>query len=842
MPTVDLLRVIADAAPMFIAYVDDCQRYRFVNKAYQEHFGRTADEIVGMPVSELLGPSAYEEVRQHVEAALSGRVVTHESLVHLQERSPRWLHARLVPHFGETGGVAGIVVLVSDETEHVEAQEALRQSEDRFRRIFEYSNDAIFVIDAGTDEILDANARACDMLGYSREELPTLRVSSVHPEEMPRLKAFADSVLRAGSGWTDELSCVTKTGRRLPAEISASAIDLAGRACVLAMVRDVTERRGAEAALRASEARAREQLAELEHVYRTAPVGLCLLDRDLRFLRISERLAALDGLPAADHIGRTVRQVVRGIADRVEPISRRVMETAEPVVNLELHVPQPGAPANVMVGIVSCHPLKSADGTVQAVSWAVHDITERKRAEEALRESEERLATIVGSAMDCIVAIDEDRVIRLFNAAAENVFRCTASDAAGTPIDRFASSALRELLSRSMEEFWRGGSGRRYLWAPDGVTAVRADGEVFPIEATISQSEAGGRKLYTIILRDVDERKKAEQELRRLQVENVYLRAEMGAESEFGEIVGSSTAIRQVLAAVEQVAATDSTVLITGETGTGKELVAKTIHERSPRRDKILVKVNCAALPSGLIESELFGHERGAFTGALARRIGRFELADGGTIFLDEIGDLPPELQVKLLRVLQEGEFERVGATETRAVDVRVIAATNRVLPEAIEKRAFRADLYYRLNVFPIAIPPIRERTEDIPALVTHLAMKCAARMGKRIETIPRTTMNALKSYSWPGNVRELQNVIERGVILAQGPELELGDWLPRSQAAAQGRFPTLQQLERQHIIEVLELTGWQVSGERGAARILDVKPTTLEARMKKLGISRPPR
>ncbi len=840
MPTDDLLHVIADAAPMFIAYVDGRQRYRFVNKAYEEQFGHTRDEILGMHVSELLGPGAYGEVRGHVEAALSGRVVTHETLVHLQDRSPRWLHARLVPHFSEAGGVAGIVVLARDETEHVEARDAIRRSEDRFRRVFEHSNDAIFVIDAGTDDILDANTRACDMLGYTREELLALRVSSVHPDEMPRLKAFADSVLREGSGWTAELTCLSKTGRRLAAEISASAIDVAGRACVLAMVRDVTERRRAEAALRASEARAREQLAELEHVYSTAPVGLCLLDRDLRCLRISERLAALDGRPAADHIGRTVREVVPGIADRIEPMSRRVIETAEPVVNLELQVPWPGEPGKQLVGIVSCHPLKSADGTVQAVSWAVQDITERKRAEEALRESEERLATIVGSAMDCIIAIDDNRVIRLFNGAAENVFRCTAADAAGKPIDRLASPELRELLGRCIEAFSRGGSARRYLWAPEGVTAVRADGEVFPIEATVSQAEAGGRKLYTIILRDVNERKKAEEELRRLQVENVYLRAEMGAESEFGEIVGNSAAIQQVFRAIEQVAATDSTVLITGETGTGKELVAKTIHERSRRGDKILVKVNCAALPAGLIESELFGHERGAFTGALARKIGRFELADGGTIFLDEIGDLSPELQAKLLRVLQDGEFERVGATDTRKVDVRVIAATNRVLPEAIEKQAFRADLYYRLNVFPIVIPPIRQRQEDIPALVTHLAMMCAARMAKRIETIPRATMSALMSYSWPGNVRELQNVIERGVILAQGPALELGDWLPGPSATAQGRVPTLQQLERQHIIEVLGRTGWRVSGERGAARILHIMPTTLEARMKKLGISRP--
>jgi transcriptional regulator with GAF, ATPase, and Fis domain len=252
------------------------------------------------------------------------------------------------------------------------------------------------------------------------------------------------------------------------------------------------------------------------------------------------------------------------------------------------------------------------------------------------------------------------------------------------------------------------------------------------------------------------------------------------------------------------------------------------------------VRVNCAALPAGLIESELFGHERGAFTGALVRKIGRFELADGGTIFLDEIGDLPPDLQAKLLRVLQEGEFERVGSTSTLKVDVRVIAATHRDLEKASQGGTFRPDLYYRLSVFPISIPPLRERKEDIPPLVKHFVMKYNGKLGKRIEAIAEKTMNALLDYSWPGNVRELENVIERAVIVSTGSQLELGGWLPKPSVPQTGaRILMLDELEREHIIKTLELTGWRVSGERGAAKLLGMKPTTLDARMKKLGIKK---
>jgi formate hydrogenlyase transcriptional activator len=306
----------------------------------------------------------------------------------------------------------------------------------------------------------------------------------------------------------------------------------------------------------------------------------------------------------------------------------------------------------------------------------------------------------------------------------------------------------------------------------------------------------------------------------------------------FEEIVGVSGALRAVLQQVEVVALTSSTVLILGETGTGKELIARAVHNISSRSNRPFVKLNCAAIPSGLLESELFGHERGAFTGAVAQKIGRFELAHGGTLFLDEVGDIPLELQPKLLRVLQEGEFERLGSTRTQHIDVRLVAATNRHLAQLVAEREFREDLYFRLNVFPIRIPPLRERAEDIPLLVRHFVDLCEQRMNKHIETIPDEVLETLCCRSWPGNIRELQNFIERAMILCTGTELrlpmvELEDRVEKPAAS------TLEEAERQHILRILEETKWVIGGVRGAASRLGVKRTTLLSKMERLGISR---
>ena len=321
----------------------------------------------------------------------------------------------------------------------------------------------------------------------------------------------------------------------------------------------------------------------------------------------------------------------------------------------------------------------------------------------------------------------------------------------------------------------------------------------------------------------------------RLQAESDYLKAEIKVTADHGEIIGRSRAIRQVLSQVEQVAPTDSSVLIRGETGTGKELIAQAIHRLSPRRGHLMVKVNCAALPSALVESELFGREKGAFTGALTQQLGRFEVADGSTIFLDEISELPLEVQAKLLRVLQEGQLERLGSSRTVHVNVRVIAASNRDLTEDLRNGRFREDLYYRLNVFPICMPPLRERVEDIPMLVWAFLKEFSSRMGKKITQVPRSTMEALQRHPWPGNVRELRNVIEHGAIVTSGDTLKV-PMLADAPPAAR-KVQTLADSQREQIVACLERTGWRIKGPRGAAATLGLNPSTLYSRMQKLGI-----
>jgi transcriptional regulator with GAF, ATPase, and Fis domain len=342
---------------------------------------------------------------------------------------------------------------------------------------------------------------------------------------------------------------------------------------------------------------------------------------------------------------------------------------------------------------------------------------------------------------------------------------------------------------------------------------------------------------------DIDEVIRLRQQLEQ---ERDYLREEVKEARAFGEIIGKSEAIKKVLHQAEQVAGTPATVLLIGETGTGKELLARAIHNLSPRCARPMVTLNCAALPATLVESELFGHEKGAYTGAVSRQIGRFELADGSTLFLDEVGELPLELQAKLLRVLQEGQFERLGSSKPLKADVRIIAATNRDLEKAVKEGRFREDLYYRLNVFPITLPPLRERREDISLLVSTFAKEIVRKMGKTIESIPRSTVAELEQYPWPGNIRELRNIVERALIVSRGSTLrfELPHASSPSPSGGSGegeRSPsrTLEEVERQHILSVLEKTGWRVSGKRGAAAILGLHRSTLESRMAKLGIKR---
>lgn len=472
----------------------------------------------------------------------------------------------------------------------------------------------------------------------------------------------------------------------------------------------------------------------------------------------------------------------------------------------------------------------------------------RKRADQALRESEARLSLAAASA-DARVWELELSTGRIWTTERGRKFYGLAPGEELT-FERFLSLVHpedRERTRESVEQTMQSGqdlSLEYRIALPHGnFSWITARGRPY------YKSSGEPDRLMGVSI-DISDRKRMEEELqsrlgeietlrKELEQENVSLREEVKLLSPHAEIVAKSAAMRLVLARVEQVARTDSTVLLAGETGTGKEVIARAIHNLSRRKARTLVTVNCASLPPTLIESELFGREKGAFTGAMSRMVGRFEVADRSTLFLDEIGDLPLELQTKLLRVLEEGRFERLGSTKPIRVDVRIIAATNRDLEPEVHAGKFRKDLYYRLNVFPITIPPLRERPDDIPPLVWAFIRQFEQRMGKHIQSIPKRGLEALQRYSWPGNVRELRNVVEHAMIVSPGATLEVRPpTLVVPQSSNDSR--NLQEVERRHILRVLEETGWRVAGKGGAAQLLGLKPTTLEARMKKLGIHRP--
>jgi formate hydrogenlyase transcriptional activator len=585
----------------------------------------------------------------------------------------------------------------------------------------------------------------------------------------------------------------------------------------------------------------------------SAEAGLWTLDYDTGVFWATQRARAIFGYSPDEVISleRLEASIHADDWDLVRGTIRQSAAAGEPV-HVEYRILVPGEDRVRWIDSRARPHLDSAGHPARLMGVSI-DVTERKLAEEALRVGQARLEAAADLAGLAFYEVD----FGAGTAFLDDGFR----DLCGVPPDRHEGlqpvqfwmeqvhPGDRERVLGLRRQLHEGTMERlnveyRYLHPARGERWLHH-------VARVTRRDPSGRTVTTFgVLRDITERRQREEALRqsyaeierlkdRLQAESDYLKAEIKVVHPYGEVTGQSAAIQKVLRAVEQVAPTDSSVLVRGETGSGKELVAQAIHRLSPRRSRLLVKVNCAALPSGLVESELFGREKGAYTGAMTRQIGRFEVADGSTLFLDEIGELSLELQAKLLRVLETGEFERLGSSRTIKVDVRVIAATNRDLPEEIRKGRFREDLYYRLNVFPIRVPPLRERAEDIPLLVWTFLEELSTRMGKKITQVPRKTMEALQRQSWPGNVRELKNVIEHGAILTAGDTLRV-PLLDEAAAPVLAAQPTLAESERELILRALESAGSRIKGPKGAAAALGLNPSTLYSRMKKLGI-RPP-
>jgi formate hydrogenlyase transcriptional activator len=598
-------------------------------------------------------------------------------------------------------------------------------------------------------------------------------------------------------------------------------------ACVL---QDVTRRKRAEEALRQSEERLRlaQEVAKIGTFERNLQTGAA---------HWTPELEGMFGLPPGgfpktiDDLLNLVYQEDR--AHVVELIDHSI-RTGD--AEGEWRVMWPDGTVHWIAG--RWRVFKDEQGHPMRVLGVDFDITDRKQAEEALRISEERLRAALKNAP--IRVFNQDRDLRytwthnLWSGRSERDFLGKTDEEVFGPETAARMKALKQAVLET-------GQGKREM------LALATDGELSYFDASVeplrdvSGTVVGVNSTYM----DVTHLQRLTEDLRqakeKLAEEKYYLEQEIDTELGFDEIIGKSAALKEVMTQVGKVAASEASVLLLGETGTGKELLARALHRLSGRAGNSFIKMNCAAIPSGLLESELFGYEKGAFTGATGKKLGRLELADEGTLFLDEIGEIPLELQPKLLRVLQDQEFERLGGTQTLKVDFRLIAATNRDLADSVKKKQFRSDLYYRLNVFPVRVPPLRERQEDIRVLVEHFVQKCAKRMNKKITSIPKKTIDALKQWDWPGNVRELENFVERSVILTHGSVLNapLSELRPLFDGAMS---ETLAAAEREHILRALRESRGQIGGPRGAAARLGLKRTTLQSKLKQMGINRHPR
>src|SRR3954469_9980442 len=759
-----------------------------------------------------------------------------------------YLENNLAPHVFTPTRISVLKLLASQAAislENTRLYGDLQEREAKIRRLVEANIIGIISWNL-SGRIVDANEAFLRMVGYGRDDLVSGGVSwrDLTPDSW---RAADDQVLGelAATGVCEpfEKEYLRKDGSRVPVMVGAELLE--GRPDEgVAFVVDLSEQKRAEDALRESETR-------LQAFFENSPSLIFLKDLPGQYLYVNQEFKRAFGITQEQAEGKRDDELFSAEQAAIfQANDRQVLDAGLPIEFEEVTVQEDG----LHTSIVHKFPLFTAGGEIYAIGGIATDITQRQQAESARRDSEERHRVIVETASDAVINADESGTILLANPATTRVFGYDPTELIGKPLPILMPEYMREKHESGFTSYLA--TGHRHMnWQGTELIGLRKNGEEFPIEVSFGELTRSGHRTFTGFIRDISEKKRARADLERafseikllkdqLYRENLALRDEIDRTSMFEEIVGTSAALQAVLDRVAKVAPTDSTVLITGETGTGKELIARAVHKRSHRAGRAFVSVNCAALPPSLISSELFGHEKGAFTGATQRRLGRFELADGGTIFLDEVGELPPDTQVALLRVLQERQFERVGGAQPITADVRVIAATNRDLKAATSNGTFRLDLFYRLNVFPIEVPPLRERRDDVLMLLEYFVQRFASRAGKHFGAIDKQTLELLQTYEWPGNIRELQNVIERSVILSSGDVFAVDEsWLSKeSQQPGPGAdvsrpIEKESRGEREIIEAALAESRGRVAGPKGAAAKLRIPPSTLYSRIKALNI-----
>jgi formate hydrogenlyase transcriptional activator len=877
-------------------WIWDAEALRFlaVNAAATHHYGYSQDEFLAMNLEPSLTAQDAPSLSDFAPQSLTG--ISQAGVFALKKKNGDLVDAEILTQAIDWVGKPAQLIVAQDITERNRVEHALRDSEERVRLILASAAEAIFGCDpVGT--CMFCNDAAAHVLGYESGELlgKNMHATEHHTradgtpyplEECPIYQSFQDG---QGIHRDDEIFW-RKDGTSFPVEYWSHLLVQEGKTLCVVTFMDITERKQVEEALRKSEERWRA-------VFENSAIGVALTGLNGRFIAVNRVYEEMVGYTEEELRKITFLDITHNDdAEHNRDLITDLFEGKRKQFQIEKQYRRKDGSLIWVSNNVSLVP--GTESMSQFVMALSEDITERRRAEEALRRSEQWNRTLLEINNAIITNLTRDT---LFQSVSETLRQVIDFDRSALAFYEPTTDCLRYVAFTGSPRLFRIGDEVKRAnsilgWAFDHqqpiVRGNLEDEQQYPNERKLidegmrshcvaplivrgksigtlsiaSETEFQYSRTDAQLLQEVAnqvalaiENMKAYEEIAelkaRLEKENVYLQEEIRNEHNFEEIVGNSPALVEVLRQVGTVALTDSTVLILGETGCGKELIARAIHSRSKRKSRPLVKVNCGAIPTGLVESELFGHMRGAFTGALERRIGRFELADGGTLFLDEVSELPLDTQVKLLRVLQEHEFEPLGSSRTVKVNVRIIAASNRDLERAVQEGRFRADLFYRLDVLPVTIPPLRQRHSDIPLLTSFFVERFSRQFAKPITGVEKETMELLSRYSWPGNIRELQNVIERAVVLCPGTVLRLGgDLLPATNqgtgeedkvrsagyGGVQGESTTsLEHVERKHILEVLRQTRGVIEGPRGAAKILDLHPNTLRSRMKKLGIDR---